>query len=100
MDVPQPEVTEGGVVLHQNNTWPIMAAGCHVVMTANVVMKENNIKWMFALVFYEYPSLFFFFFFYWSNVGNISANFLISDRVTDTQTCGLDRLFFVFKTCR
>lgn len=30
----QPEVTEGGVVLHQNNTYPIMAGGCHIVMTA------------------------------------------------------------------
>lgn len=43
VDVPQPEVTEGGVVLHQNNTWPIMAAGCRVVMTANVVIKEDHI---------------------------------------------------------
>lgn len=40
----QPEVTEGGVVLHQNNTWPIMAGGCHVVMTENVVIKGDNIK--------------------------------------------------------
>lgn len=33
----------GGVVLHQNNTWPIMAAGCHVVMTASAVLKEDDI---------------------------------------------------------
>lgn len=30
----QPEVTEGGVVLYQNNTYPIMAGDCHIVMTA------------------------------------------------------------------
>lgn len=30
----QLEVTEGGVVLYQNNTCPIMAGGCHIVMTA------------------------------------------------------------------
>ena len=30
----QPGVTEGGVVLHQNNTYTIMAGGCHIVMTA------------------------------------------------------------------
>lgn len=35
----QPEVTEGGVVLHQNNTWPIMAGGCHVVVTAARTFK-------------------------------------------------------------
>lgn len=40
----QPEVTEGGVVLHQNNTCPIMAGGCHVVMTENVVVKGDNMK--------------------------------------------------------
>lgn len=30
----QPGVTEGGVVLYQNNTYPIMAGDCHIVMTA------------------------------------------------------------------
>lgn len=30
----QPGVTEGGVVPYQNNTYPIMAGDCHIVMTA------------------------------------------------------------------
>lgn len=34
-----PEVTEGGVVLDQNNTCPIMAGGCHVVVTAARTFK-------------------------------------------------------------
>lgn len=31
-------------MLHQNNTCPIMAGGCHVVMTENVVIKGDNMK--------------------------------------------------------
>lgn len=31
-------------MLHQNNTCPIMAGGCHVVMTENVVIKGDDIK--------------------------------------------------------
>lgn len=31
-------------MLHQNNTCPIMAGGCHVVMTENVVIKGENMK--------------------------------------------------------
>lgn len=37
-------VTEGGVVRHQNNTWPIMAAGRLVGVTASVVIKDDIYK--------------------------------------------------------
>lgn len=40
----QPGVTEGGVVLDQNNTYPIMAGGCHVVMTAACSFNRFKIK--------------------------------------------------------
>lgn len=38
----QPEVTEGGVVLYQNNTCTIMAGGCHIVMTAACSFHTYN----------------------------------------------------------
>lgn len=57
----QPEVTEGGVVLYQNNTYPIMAGGCHIVMTAacsfNTHTAPKKIKNMYAHWYYRTNNL-------------------------------------------